>query len=546
MADVYRAEVYYQIADGTVPPAASYGAFVDAPELAVTLVARDQTGGNTAWFSIVLGQRWNATGPQYLGFAECRFGTAYATDDKSFGGTLLTTLSGTAADFLVGGTLVIEKDEAADQVRFTTPVGNYTNALSTLTMQNANAMYGEDLYTHETVNQSLAGTTVVIDAFFRAFWTAKNGIHERGASLAAVQPGVWTDATWAYVAGENIAPKTQTQQTNEDEIRLAWNDTLGIGRTRVNRHWTGGNTIALFERELDMEKAPEHGIIFRAFAYSATPDILRLQKSFDSANAAAVPTWSESVIRSGATLIPGQPEVVHSPNIAWFGGKLYAVWGDGENIVQTRSFDLGETWEQLLSIILKSGSDRAEWPRFIVSREHGLAFYFYRRSASGNLLLRRSGDFGLTFTEVAPLVVFAGIDDEPFDAFITADGFLRVRFHAGGFLNSYYSADLGVDWTAYEINAADQPRLRSVYDPSSAFTYHVYRDGAGPSLLAYASPDAGVLPTPGFPYGIVVTPADMQTADIEILPDGGNIVSYFSSLEALLSSRSHSFAQSWT
>lgn len=544
MASVWKVEVFYQISGDALPAAAGYGSIAAAPSLGAVLVARDATGANSRWWAIVMSLEWVVT-PAYVTRAELRFGANYTSDSADFtnNGTLLTTidLADGGAAFLSGGTISMEKDQTADELRFVTPAGSWTESLSAHSMQNANAMYGNRLEFWQEPAGGIASLTNV--AHWSSFYTTQDTTRVRGAAMSDNLPGVW-DGSWTYLVLENIANKTHTQDLTEDLIELAWATPMTtLGRTRVERTWNGGNVVYQVVRELDMTQAPEHGAIFRVFAYSATPDFLRCQRSFDDGL-----TWTEFIVHSG--LVFGAPAVVYTPCIEWYGGKLIVVWDAGGVIVQQISRNFGVDWTDPIAIRTTSGGVKPRLPGFFVHPDHGLSFFFYVDQISQKLFLKRSGDFGVTFLDAGDgILIYTGSALTYVDAWVAANGIVRVRFQdASGGQTGYWSHSLGSNWEL-DVNwtrgSAGDNRYHTVSDRRLGLTHHSYF-GPPDVVYGYASADAGTLATPTFVEGVVDILAAEHTPAIAMTADGGTVVSYFLAPEVLSNKKSRNFSQDWS
>ena len=537
MGDVYTAHVHYTLSGSDLPDPAGFAAESEAPELAVGFTARDETGGNQAWFALIVRSHWNAGAWETR--TECRWSaTGFAASDFANSGTVLNTqdVADDAEALYDGGRLTIEKDQDGDAIRFTWPGGSYQTTLSSLSMQNANGMYSEVLEAHQRY-RTTAVPALDNTYHWKAFWTEKNAVRVRGAALSSVQPGSWAAVNWT--AQDNSAGVTavHTQAAQEDQLRLHSAVDTTLARAYYRRNWNGGNTIPKFARELDMTEAPEHGIVWRVFSLSATPETLYWERTHDHGQ-----TWTRGVVHEGQTTADNPEPTVYTPNIAWYNGVLLAVWHDGQDVVQRVSYDMGEHWEALTLILAGVTGLTQVVPRVVVHPDHGLTYYFYVVSETGQLEVGRSGDFGANVTVIA---VTPGVFTTWLDAWIEADGFIRAAFEQVTGSAAFASADIGERWDADVEFPTGTRRQRSRYDRKLGLSYHTYWESAGSRVLAYASPNHGALSTPTLAATQVAAGLPEQTPAVAVLNNGGAMVSYVDTDENLLEKTTVDFGVSW-
>lgn len=538
MPDVWKAEVSFDAPLVTIPTAAATTGFPAGMNL--SFVAGDATHS----FMIIYGIREHSiAGPavEYQSYAEYYWASPGSNDPYQGPGiwNLLTTL--TEADGNDGGewrnnqgTMSITKDESADTISFATPLGTYTTSYVGAPIFDTDSQLRPRAISLESVIPNPFISDQILDVFWFGFWGSKNGVRYMGAPLSAAQPGTWL--AWAQSSATTqpaTFTNTQTSTREESKIQRLSTDVGAYSTPQAwHRDWNGGDTIQQTVREIDLTYSPEHGVVWAAYTTSAEPETLFLKTSFDDGQ-----SWVDGVVSS----VPGQ--VVTGPNLACFAGMLVAVWDNGTDVVLSISRTFGNTWSIFIPVITPLDNPaRPAWPRFIVHPSNGLAYFFFIDNG-GNLKLKRSGNFGATFTDApTPLAVFAGIGNQRIDASVGGDERIRVRFQAVGLEEALWSADYGFAWQAYVSGPLVNVRPQQVFDRRSGLSFHVRWDSGSSQLTAYESADYGASATL---TGVVAGGIPEQNADIENLPGGGQIVAYFDNSETFRWKRSFDFAQTW-
>ena len=547
---VWVAEVHYSTTGSLFPDASTFPGVNQAPDFGVGFRA----SGNGVSYELRIRMLWSNAGgtewrAQATGLVDTPGGDVFTSSIITYDFTqTVQEATGNDGDaFRDGGWLRIEKNGDAGTFSFITPLGAFGNTLASVGDDNTTPLRVEQIgQRHRIPAIDLADSTLSVR--WTNFFSLEDGERFRGAAMTALQPGTWN--AWVRDAGfGGLSMTFNTSQENSYYLAEQVNTTADAFANQIDvrtRQWAGGDTVDFFARELDQTWAPEHGIIWRLFSTSSEPEKLFCERTFDNGG-----TWERFTVNEGETIIPGEMTFPASPSIVWFARILIAVWSDGEHVVQMISHDLGRNWESqsgaglpVAPIVLEEDGIPPRYPRACV-HPSGLLFYFFMREDT--ILLRRSGDFGLTFTDGPDeRIVVTGVDDEPFDAFCAYDESVRVRYVGGGLRAAYSSQDHGAFWDSFElINPTLDHRWRSTTDHDIGLTYHVAWRPTVPALQAYASPDFGTLETPDQAGNTVDDTVDEQTAGISMMANGGTLVSYFDFNENLVEKFSLDFAQRW-
>lgn len=337
------------------------------------------------------------------------------------------------AAITAGFTMAIEKDEAADELRFVTPLGTLTKTLSAFETPDDTRLRMNGM-AHQFVRPNIGAASGSDNFGWKDFFGKEDGTDFQGAALTTTDPGSWsgwTDVTFGFPTGP-IANNVNAQNATRYDTSFSYAAADGTrsGGSRQYRTWTGGDSLnSSAAQVIDMTHAREHGAHWAAYAYPMATDTLKYRRTFDKGG-----SWLEGNIYAAG----GANN--RSPSITWYYGRLIVVWHDGASIVQSISSDAGATWGSPVSVIA-TGTN----PRHIIDPAHGLGFYFY--IAGTDLLLLRSGDYAASFLDGTPITVVTGIDPQTIAAQFGPDGSLIVGYIAGGVWTQLRSTDYGRSWS---------------------------------------------------------------------------------------------------
>jgi hypothetical protein len=440
VADVWKAEVTVSAVTYTGPTTSFTVPLGDTVIAAYLFWALDPDG-NAPGIQIDLfieGGTGNLKCRETHGFAALAAAPIHITGDSA------TYTSAGSGLFTGGGTLSVTKDDTTSTYTWSGPSGSDSLNYSYLGGVTDGELSPDicDMHSGTASTGVFPATTVhqtIVDVPWHDFWGSKNGVHIKGANLGSTDRGSWISTfpeplnPWAVSRSGNVtvtSPDTGTEVVGHIQSDPA-SGPLADGSALMFREWdqsvyltTAGGGAAI-----DMTTAPEHGAIWAAFVYGASADTLRWRRSFDKGV-----TWAEG------TLYTAGGTSNSSPNIAWQAGKLWAVWHNGTDILQSFSRDLGTTWSTPLALSI-TGTN----PRLIVDAKHGTSFYFYIDGT--DLKLVRSGNFGADMIDATPISVTAGIGAQTVAAQLASDGSLVVAYIISGTWTQKRSRDYGLTWS---------------------------------------------------------------------------------------------------
>ena len=336
------------------------------------------------------------------------------------------------AAFLNGGTLAIEKDTDADELRFITPVGTITRTLTEFGMNDLSPLRVHAMGHH--VVRLVTTVDVNYELDWTNFYSSEDGTPFRGAAMTAAAPGIWGDFVTVVNAGTPM-DFAEAQQATEYHTQIDYDhpgDSPRATMTRRYRVWLGGDTVDAAPGaadSLDAARAEEHGIVFAIYVLTNDAEQVKFRRTHDRGE-----SWEEATVYS----VGGTSNT--APTIEWLDGRLYAVWHNGTDILQSISLDLGKSWSTAMSIGI-TGTN----PRLLIQEEHGLQYYFY--IDSGALKLLRSGNFAAEYIDASPITVVASLDDQTVAAEIGPDGGVIVGYIASNSWQQVRSSDLGRTWS---------------------------------------------------------------------------------------------------
>ncbi len=350
------------------------------------------------------------------------------------------------ASFFNGGLISITKDFDSSQFVFSTPLGGVTVPFVWLSDQPPltsnpwvpdNGPLVANGFGHALAFQDDSIINSEATKWFN-FFTRRNGLPFITCHLTSVDPGVWTGwnqspytPPFGYITSGGIIPTDDAQEVSRYRSKFIFTppDFAHESASDEVRYFlapTGEVMQALASVEV-----PEHGAIWFAYVYAATPDTLTGRVAYDNGK-----TWQER------TIYQAMGSTNNSPSLLWEEPNLYAIWHDGVFILHSKSTDLGVSWSTAMPIAIATGSH----PYVINSPDHGLAFYFYI-DGSNNLQLIRSGTYGNDFIDASPHQVVTGIDAQTISAEIAADGTtLLVGYIQAGVWQQVRSRDWGLSW----------------------------------------------------------------------------------------------------
>jgi len=356
-----------------------------------------------------------------------------------------------------GGTMSIEKDEAAGVIRFICPLGtmvaslHYTGGVLGVTdfdEQNSNGLYfsghGHVLWRPGdpgVVNFDVADTVRFYDAI-----NETNGTPTLTVDMSSADPGLWypTDVQWIssvrappfYHEGHFGPMLTDdAQEATRYRMKTSWTTTddagTGVGLSTFTQHTrilSNGGTGQEFR---DLTHAVEHGPLWATYVLPADTSKIRLRTTYDNFHSSTVTDAYDNALSANET-----------PNINWYNDRLWLTWYDGTVVKQSFSQDMGVSWSTPVDLMI-SGTN----PRHLVDTSSGTSFYFYIDSAQ-SLVLKRSGDFGKTFWDLSAITVEANVGLQTVAAEFTSAGELVVGWidSISGDWTQLKSQDRGASW----------------------------------------------------------------------------------------------------
>ncbi len=360
----------------------------------------------------------------------------------------LPYIPGGGASPAASGTLSITKDDVALTVTFTGPYGSQTLNLSDVAgalpdgspgYLNAYPLRCRGMAHEFAIHDPTAfSPAIVVDHQIQ--WhdmiDSLNGTPYHSVALSTADPGPWwpifydkfdpvgggtssdpSQWTWTQLATRE---KVEAQQSIVPSIPFTWDypDAFRIFDSFRNLRDVMAST------PMDLTAMPEHDILFGA--WSPAPNQAFVRRSHDHGH-----TWSDYA----AELTTPAASI----SVQTYAGQVWICYYDGTHIVTQKSYDLGLSWSTPTPVSI-TGTN----PRLVIAPD-GPQFYFYF-DGSGNLLLSRSLDFGVTLFDITPIPVAAGLTPQDFGAVMAADRSLVVSFILSGSWTSMRSQDLGNTW----------------------------------------------------------------------------------------------------
>jgi hypothetical protein len=334
------------------------------------------------------------------------------------------------AAFLAGGTFAIEKEVDLDELRFITPLGTVTHALSSFETPDDSRLRVDSM-AHQFVRPNLLNAAGLEQAHWYNFFSSEDGTPFRGTALSSTDPGAWTGwnpVTFGFPTGA-LADTDDAQESSRYRTNFHYTSGSVSSGSREYRNWTGGDSLnASADSLIDMKHAEEHGA--HGLVYVPTTD--RSQVLWVRTHDKLVTTPYSGVIYSGGTNA--------SPSIVWAFGKFYTAWENGGSVLLSVSSDLANTWGAPVTIA--TGTN----PKLLTDPNSGFSWLFY--VSGSDLYVVRSGNFFTDYVDgLTPILVASGIGAQTVTAQLGLDGNLVVAYQLSGSVNSLRSTDLGRSWS---------------------------------------------------------------------------------------------------
>lgn len=372
-------------------------------------------------------------------------------DHDGFGGYIsiqnVAADGGNGATFFSGGTLAIEKDEAANEIRFISPGGTLTMPLvdATNTQNNFDArdaggllFRGHGHHMHIPFGDVVANEATVKWHNAREL---KDGVQQFIIAMDTADPGTWgvdhtsqeIDSFYAGQAGGCgsgvlLCERSNVQQATRYQMQFTHvvADDTPTSRSVCNVFYRYRNFSAA-GGSLDSCLIEDHGPIALAYVDPSNAENLLYK----------IATGDVSAIFSGTIYTAGSV-TNSSPSIIWTRDRLRVYWYNGTNLLHSYSFDFGTTWSTPVALSI-TGTN----PRVLVDPNHGLAWFFYHDGA--NIKVVGSGDYGAHVG--TPVTVVAAVDAQTVAAALATDGRLVVVYVSAGTILEKKSQDLGQSWS---------------------------------------------------------------------------------------------------
>lgn len=356
------------------------------------------------------------------------------------------------AAYLAGGTLEIEKDEAANAMRFITPLGTMTVPLSytggTLGVTNFDELNANGLYFtghgHQFWRPSASTATRASTAKFYDAINRKNGGITDQVDISAADPGAWypTDLQvnaaghpTGFTGGGSPYPMNtdDAQEASRYRMKVSWQtaDNTPQIRSTVTREIRIVSRLGTGQNFRDLTHAAEHGPLWATYVLPADISKIKLRETYDNFHTSVVTDAYNNALSAN-----------ECPNITWFRDRLWLVWYDGTVIKQSFSQDLGTNWSAPMDLTL-AGTN----PRHLVDTQSGTSYYFYIDAAQ-SLVLKRSGDFGKSFWDMSAITVKTNVGLQTIAAEFTSSGEVVVGWidALSGDWIQFRSQDRGMTW----------------------------------------------------------------------------------------------------
>lgn len=385
-------------------------------------------------------------GNSFFGFQQ-QNGDAEISEANWQGFFGVPTVLNTPDKFTDGGTLTVTKDFDNDLLTASCPIGTLSLTLSDmdpfrafgapsyLNTQPLRAHGYGSWFTLADPTFSYPEYEVSYSAKFSDLIEQENAVTYKTRALSSADPGTWYSDTGYHFAAELPVPLP--------EISPWWTLTQEASRQKLDSRvtlltWPAGLSENLFVfyrrlmtplegKKIDLRHSTEHAAHWNAYILPSGPSDVLWQRSHDKGH-----SWTGGTVFAGTN-------AVDSPSINWAFGKLYVVWYDSTNIVQSVSSDLGTTWGMPVALSI-SGTN----PCHLIEQQTGFSWYFY--CDSDKLYVVRSGNFGVQFIDGSPILVLDPITTQTVAAQLALDGSLLVSYLDAGSITQIRSVDMGRTW----------------------------------------------------------------------------------------------------
>jgi hypothetical protein len=494
----------------------------------VTWSGTSQTNGEPSIFytAVTTGHFWTIEVRRSIVNARAEF---YFFHNSSF-------ISGTffqfGADFSAydsGGVLAIEKDEAADEVRWITPLGTETRTLSGFGALNS-APLRPSLLTLRFARSEPLTQDSQATVKWGEFFGRRDGSLFIGAHMSANDPGAWLPES-VIPADATAIPRDNGQETSVYRMRFVYAaaiDNPKAAVTNETREWDGGDNI-FYSPGLGVEAAvcPISGFLYTVRSPGLNPNTIVFGRSVDGGA-----TIAEAIIHSA----PDDKEQFGIPSLAVdAAGLIVATWVSTllDSIFEVvavrrstrQSEDFGATWTAVLHASLVAGlSLVADVIRFHPYSGHLIELY----QTDADLLDIVYDTYKPTvFTRAAPWAT----------ALVIRDWLMNIRpalapTAAGEWLLTWLDGtrtlmrteNHGLTWTTPLAGFfTDTGQASLAYSPASGLHYLLQQDKLGGDLRTSVSDDEGVTVIAGLSEKLALAGAVQQFAAL-VVDHGGKLL----------------------
>lgn len=302
MSHLYRSEVVWSPVGHTNGNPEVAFVVTDDNEVFSMFMVRDDGGGNTAI---------------NLYFAASLDGVGSLISGTS----TLTGVGTTAYDS--GGTFAFEKEEAVDEIRWITPLGTETRALSTFGALDDNPLRPASIATGITRNPTNVNSNVAVD--WSDFYGKRDGNNYLGAAMSEIDPGVWQDPQGTVSSGGAGGPINLANSQGVSSYRSGLSyvhatDAPRHTHTREFRIWAGGDNISAdpWDVLIDAVTCPFSGNVYWVRVPKDVQDTVLFGYTDDGGV-----TLNESIVANNGGSVFQYPTLDVDPL-----GRIVILWGD--------------------------------------------------------------------------------------------------------------------------------------------------------------------------------------------------------------------------
>lgn len=503
---VYRSEVTYDATSFTVGQPAFYLSAADDNET-WAIEARRDTGVGAAQFFFYFN----------------------AEPDPTQGSLVAGTSSQTGADFSAydgGGTLAIEKDHALDELRFITPLGTVTKALSTFGANDTTILRPKDLALRLTRT-----TLTVSDAdqvSFRDFYGKRDGSPFLGAACTDIDPFIFTGPQFSTNGAPAGLPIASDNAQTATRFRLSLVYTYPSDGTKsptTNEWvtWVGGDNVGPnpFRVLVDAVADPISGNVY----WARVPDDSHHQVRFGYTDDAGVTLNEAAVVNNpGDDYAYPTLDVDHS-------GRLWIAYLDQNDLTKIYTLvseNYGRTWTTPHSITLTPAGTVASSLRLRFHPDSGIGLLVYRSLKAAAQFVIFWDQFDVNHRPVAlfdPPHQVQTMYGSHYPVILQApNGWVTVVYNEGPDRVSSLSENYGVTFLGHAPGTAqefgtDKLQPCFVYSRPVGLTYGLYQEETSGDLKSYPSDDLTNDADLGTP-ATVETALDQQYAGLAVGPGG--------------------------